>query len=359
MHTTEREELRTRLPLYTYFCDFYALLVDIKHRLAALPAGHAVPAELTAAAVHARLVESLREQYSTVQRDCTPDLLRIYRDAEYAMAALADEQLLLEVKWAGSGEWLNLMLESTLFDTRNAGVRFYRLIDNLLAVALPSQAHAELGLVLLGALEVGFRGALRGDHEAAALAVRCDELVKFVTDVRGRDVGSHAFEQAYEHTIGPQDPEPASCRLAPLSPWFNAARLALVAYLLVSAAIWFIVMHPFEQLVADDPVAQRVRAEQQIGKAAAADGDAASGPSETSGAISVAPVGASASVANANAANADVVNANTVNANAASANAANAVAGPSKGTSGAASPAGSGPITGGAASKPTPRGDVL
>ncbi|ASL47769.1 hypothetical protein bAD24_III10260 [Burkholderia sp. AD24] len=345
MHTSEREELRTRLPLYTYFCDFYGLLVEIKHGLAALPAGHAVPAELTAAVVHTRLVECLREQYRTVQRDCTPDLLLIYRDAEYAMAALADEQLLLEVSWNGSGEWLNLMLESTLFDTRNAGVRFYRLIDSLLAVALPSQAHAELGLVLLGALEVGFRGALRGDHEAAALSGRRDELVKFVTDVRGDDPAAHAFEQAYEHTIGPQDPEPASCRLAPLSPWFNAARLALVAYLLVSAAIWFIVMYPFRQLVADDPTAQRVRAEQQIGKAAVADGEAGSGPTETSGAISAAPGSANAG--------------GSVDANVATNTAANGSTAVSASKAAAAPHATSGPTTGAAASKPTPRGEVL
>ncbi|WGS52880.1 DotU family type IV/VI secretion system protein [Paraburkholderia sp. D15] len=291
MHTSEREALRTRLPLYTYFCDFYGQLVDIKRGLAALPAGHPAPVELTAAAVHARLVESLREQYSSVQRDCTPDQLQIYRDAQYAMAALADEQLLLEVRWAGCGEWLDLMLETALFDTRHAGVRFYRLIDSLLAVAQPSQAHAELGLVLLGALEVGFRGALRGDSEAPALAARRADLVKFVTDVRGDDAGGHAFEQAYEHTIGPREPEPASCRLAPLSPWFNAARLALVAYLLVSAAIWFIVMFPFERLVANDPAAQRVRAEQKLGNAVAAnDAGTATGPTQTSGAVSVAPV---------------------------------------------------------------------
>lgn len=292
MHAVEREGLRARLPLYTYFCDFYGLLVDIKHGLAGLPAGRPVPPELTPAAVHARLLEALREQYSTVQRDCTPDQRDVYRDAQYAMAALADEQLLLEVRWAGSGEWLDLMLESALFDTRNAGVRFYRLIDSLLAVPLPTQAHAELGLVLLGAIEVGFRGALRGSHEKAALAARRDELVKFVTDVRGDQADAHAFEQAYEHTVGPKVPEPASSRLAPLSPWFNAARLAALAYLLVSGAIWFIVMNPFERLVAGDPAAQRMRDEQQIGAAAAAGasgGASDTTPTATSGAIGVVP----------------------------------------------------------------------
>jgi type IV/VI secretion system ImpK/VasF family protein len=283
MHAANRERPTARLPLYQYFCDFYATLVEVRSALGKVPAGLAAgqrPPELAPAAIHARLADLLRAQHASVHHEGTPDQCDLYLDAQYAMAALADEQLLLEVQWPGRAQWLDLMLETALFDSRAAGVRFFRLIDRLLAVPLRTQAHAELGLVLLAAIEAGFRGALRGPHEADALTRRREALVKFVRDVRGDQPSRHAFEQAYEHTSEPVVPEPPTARLAPLSPWFNAARIALIAYLLASGAIWFVSMHPFYRLVADDPAVRQLRLQQRAAGAADAAGQAtqASGP---------------------------------------------------------------------------------
>lgn len=253
-----------RLPLYRYFCDFYALLVDVKRALGNVPAGlagDARPAQLAPEAIHERLRDRLRAQEATAREDGMPEQADLYRDAQYAMAALADEQLLLELDWPGRAGWLNLTLESALFDTRMAGVRFYRLIDRLLVVPVPTQGHAELGLVLLGALQAGFRGELRGADEAQRLIERRHDLVKFVREVRADQPGRHAFEQAYEHTIGPTAPEPSDRRLAPLSPWFNAARIGIAAYLAVAGAIWLVALYPFNELVSEDASAQRVRSE--------------------------------------------------------------------------------------------------
>ncbi|GLU31284.1 DotU family type IV/VI secretion system protein [Trinickia caryophylli] len=263
MTISEHEGQHTRLPLYRYFCDFYALLVEVKRALANQPAVAQAPPPraLAPSAIHERLREHLRAQEATVRDDGTPEQCDLYGDAQYAMAALADEQLLLELDWAGRADWLNLTLESALFDTRMAGVRFYRVIDRLLAVPTATQGHAELGLVLLGALQAGFRGELRGPDEAARLAERRHQLVRFVRELRGDERGRHAFEQAYEHTLGPTLPEPADRRLAPLSPWFNAARIGGAAYLATAGAIWFVTLHPFHRLVADDPGAQRMRSE--------------------------------------------------------------------------------------------------
>ena len=142
--TVEREGLRPRLQLYSYFCDFYTMLVEVKQALSAAPATASALQRAPGrepAAVHERLLDQLRAQYSTVQKDCTPDQCDVYRDAQYAMAALADEQLLLEVDWSGRSAWLDLMLESALFDTRIAGVRFYRLIDRLLVEPAPTHGR--------------------------------------------------------------------------------------------------------------------------------------------------------------------------------------------------------------------------
>lgn len=261
MTRTEREAPHSRPPLYRYFCDFYALLVDVKRGLAAVPPGlgESLRApQLSPAAVHERLRDRLRAQDGTVRQSCTPEQRDLYREAQYAMAALADEQLLLEVDWPGRVAWLELTLESALFDTRMAGVRFYRVIDRLLAVPTPTAAHAELAIVLLATLQAGFRGELRGAHEMQTLARRRRELVEFVHAVRGDVPVHYAFGQAYEHTVGPTVPEPADRRLAPLSPWLNAAKLGGMAYIVLAAAIWFITLYPFEQLVAADPGAQKV-----------------------------------------------------------------------------------------------------
>lgn len=299
MNRTEREAPHSRLPLYRYFCDFYALLVAVKRDLAAVPPGLSQTLrapQLSPAAVHERLQDRLRAQDGTVRQSCTPEQCDLYREAQYAMAALADEQLLLEVDWPGRAAWLDLTLESALFDTRMAGVRFYRVIDRLLAVSTPTTAHAELGIVLLATLQAGFRGELRGAHEAQTLTRRRRELVEFVHSVRGDMPVRYAFEQAYEHTVGPTVPEPADRRLAPLSPWLNAARLGGIAYIGVAAAIWFLTLHPFEQLVATDPGAAKVRSERpapvgegRIDGAAQASGTVRSSVSEDTGAASFAP----------------------------------------------------------------------
>ncbi|CAB3760456.1 DotU family type IV/VI secretion system protein [Paraburkholderia solisilvae] len=258
---------RQRLPLYAYFCDFYETLADVKPTL--LRAGAGAPAgaqpggsawaesESPARRAHERLLEQLRAQRSAVEHDGSPDECALYRDAQYAMAALADEQILLEVRWNGRAEWLGLTLEGALFDTRAAGVGFYRIVDQLLATQAPTLLHAELGLVLLAALELGFRGGLRGDREADRLARRRLELAAFVRGVRGTHDTGRAFEQAYEHTVRLADPESNGSRLAPLSPWFYGARLALAAYLIVAGAIWFTALSPFEELLANDAAAQQ------------------------------------------------------------------------------------------------------
>jgi type VI secretion system protein ImpK len=258
--TVEAAGPRHRLPLYAYFCDFYETLVDVKPSL--LRAGARDDAmwrgaESPARRAHERLLEQLRAQQSAVEHDGAPDECALYRDAQYAMAALADEQLLLEVRWSGRAEWLGLMLEVALFDTHVAGVGFYRVIDRLLATQAPTLMHAELGLVLLAVLELGFRGALRGDREAQTLARRRLELAAFVRGVRGYRATGRAFEQAYEHTVRLPSPETASSRLAPLSPWYYAARIALAAYLVVSGVIWFSALRPFNQLIANDAVVQQ------------------------------------------------------------------------------------------------------
>lgn len=251
---------RQRLPLYGYFCEFYETLADVKPTLLVTIAGEGgawgAP-ESPARRAQERLLERLRSQQSAVEHDSTPDECALYRDAQYAMAALADEQMLLEVRWSGRDEWLGLTLEGALFDTRVAGVGFYRMIDQLLATQQPTLLHAELGLVLLAVLELGFRGALRGDREADRLARRRFELAAFVRGVRGTRDTDRAFEQAYEHTVQLADPESNGSRLAPLSPWFYGARLALAAYLVVGGGIWFTALRPFEQLIASDPAAQQ------------------------------------------------------------------------------------------------------
>ncbi|CAB3770192.1 DotU family type IV/VI secretion system protein [Paraburkholderia humisilvae] len=258
--TIEAAGPRHRLPLYAYFCDFYETLVDVKPMLLrARGQDDAVwrTGESPARRAHERLLEKLRAQQSAVEHDSAPDECALYRDAQYAMAVLADEQLLLEVRWSGRAEWLDLMLEVALFDTHVAGVGFYRVIDRLLATQAPTRMHAELGLVLLAVLELGFRGALRGDREAQTLARRRLELAAFVRTVRGHRASGRAFEQAYEHTVRLPSPETSSGRLAPLSPWYYGARLALAAYLVVSGVIWFTALRPFNQLIANDAAAQQ------------------------------------------------------------------------------------------------------
>lgn len=81
--------------------------------------------------------------------------------ASYAIAALIDELLIVDIPWEGRTWWENHAVEVELFGTRRRATEFYDRAAK--AATFPERdAHS----VFVGAVVMGFRGILRDKPEA-------------------------------------------------------------------------------------------------------------------------------------------------------------------------------------------------
>ena len=121
--------------LESLFRDFYEHVVALKGRIQAAPAQSSEPQTpeadrpdgMTPQEVHEELVSFLKTQEAGALRlpGIRPDN---YLDAQYVMAATADE-VFLNIPWDGRPYWTDNLLESSLFESHVAGERLFRKLD--------------------------------------------------------------------------------------------------------------------------------------------------------------------------------------------------------------------------------------
>lgn len=243
--------------------DFYQEIASIKsalaeNRLAAYLAPNeaqtlSLPSDF-AQRVSARLLNILRQQERDFRQHGSPAEVRIHKVSLYLMTALADEIFILELDWLGRDAWLDVLLEQKLFNSSNAGLRFFNMAQQLIKQPRRNRLSMELAAVFLMALELGFKGCYRGRlGQISLLKLRKQlyQIIKYV-DPQSRPINPNsdagqwsAFSQAYQYTLQPGRDE----RLAPLSPWRNLSLYALASYLMLSISAWFVLMHPFEKYI--------------------------------------------------------------------------------------------------------------
>lgn len=237
--------------LVAQFADFYEEVAGIKRaqneaRLSAylgLEGTAAASADELARRVSARLLELLRRQERLCLADSASEAGQLQRKALYVMAALADEILIFELSWPARDAWLAVLLEQSMFDSSNAGSRFFAMAQQLLHDNIRSRLHIDLAAVFLLAMELGFKGSLRARQGQTELAAIRQRLYQFVTASTTGGAAMHAFAEAYDYPLqGVRDE-----RLAPVSPWRSLGLYGLLGYVLVSAVVWLMLMYPFER----------------------------------------------------------------------------------------------------------------
>jgi type VI secretion system protein ImpK len=167
----------------------------------------------------------------------------LYSEAQYAMAALADEVFLHQVHWAGAEAWGDNLLETHLFDSAIAGERLFQNIDAMLADGSP--AHTELASVYLMVLTLGFQGRYRGRSKAEIDAYRTRLRVFISHRVAPVQDDEPIFADSYHHTLD----EGRETLLPAIARWVWVAIAALILYLLVSEALWIWSTSPVQSLV--------------------------------------------------------------------------------------------------------------
>jgi len=121
----------------------------------------------TVTAVWQRLLSLLEQQELVAGRYGGEYGAMFYKEAQYVMAALADETF-LHLDWCGKAAWQTQLLEARLFGSQSAGEVLFQKLERLLNNRDP--VYAELNTVYLMALALGFQGKFRGSSEAGQLA---------------------------------------------------------------------------------------------------------------------------------------------------------------------------------------------
>ncbi len=226
--------------LLTQFREFYAAVAQARREALdrGAPSGEGAD---PAAELGARLTTLLETQALNAKRKGGDYGARYYREAQYIMAALADD-IFLNLDWPGREPWKARLLEFRLFGTKVAGEQIYRKLEALLAERDP--ANAELAAIHLLALSLGFRGKFRGDEGSAVLDRYRRELFSFIyhRDPSLTEHGKELFPEAYAAVLGESEPR----RLPHMRKWFAILALVALVFLVISHGLWLDVSSDLE-----------------------------------------------------------------------------------------------------------------
>jgi type IV/VI secretion system ImpK/VasF family protein len=156
-------------PLLARLREFHVEMLRIRAALSSggWPTGEGEEIPDIVLRVHYRLRGVLERQGSAATRESGSYGAGLYRDAQYVMAALADEILLHLIDWEGRGRWRDHLLEMALFQSQVAGERIFDRLDKMLSAR--ANTDPDLAAVYLVALLLGFRGKYRGFDDGGAL----------------------------------------------------------------------------------------------------------------------------------------------------------------------------------------------
>ena len=186
-----------------------------------------------ASSIHARLLALLEQQSLDARRSGGEYGASYYKDAQYVMAALADE-IFLNLDWEGRDAWRPLLLEHRLFGTKMAGERFFEKLDRLLLDRDP--VYADMAMVYFLALALGFSGKYRETEDMGKLAFYRRELFAFIYHRKPdlNAVDKRLFPDAYAHTV-----EKAEAKKLPhIRVWAFILAGVCLAYLALSQLMW-------------------------------------------------------------------------------------------------------------------------
>lgn len=215
------------------------------------------PADL-AVRINRRLHRVLDGQAASAQRGGGSFAAMHYREAQYLMAALADEILLQEKEWQGREYWMDNLLELSLFGSRVAGERVFQNLDRLLADPMPDP---EMLALYLCVLSLGFRGRYWRPQDNQQLRHYRAVLSERLEDARGEGRRQEPATlprlcpTAYTATVA----RDVAVKLPHLRPYIVGFAVLLALYTLLAHGLWMERTARLDALTVPEPVTQPVK----------------------------------------------------------------------------------------------------
>ena len=154
----------------------------------------------------------------------------LYREAEYVMAALADE-IMLNAQWSERAHWQ--LLEEELFHSHASGDLFFRKLDRLLAG--DTNSSAELAMIFFQALALDFRGRYRGNDPNKSIERYRRRLYNHIYQQAPEDLPQYPFfSQNYQIEIDNEDGR----RLPSPHMWWLVLGGIVIVWLVGSTLLW-------------------------------------------------------------------------------------------------------------------------
>lgn len=158
-----------------------------------------------------------------------------FREAQYAMVAIADE-VFLNLPWSGKAAWSKQLLEGQLFQSQSAGAQIFQRIDTLLSKYDP--ARMSIAKIYFQILALGFRGQHNDAQDDDVIRNYMRRLYVFIY---GRDPMLDQYgtikllPDCYEHTMESDIP----VRMPGVRFWTKVVIGVLLGYIFISSMVWF------------------------------------------------------------------------------------------------------------------------
>ncbi len=201
-----------------------------------------------------RLEDVLKTQYNQMKIRGGSLAALYYQDAQYAMAALADETF-INLPWKGKEDWENNLLESQLYSTQDAGDQFFKKLDTFLATR--DHTSIDIAMVYLLTLGLGFQGKFRGEKNTEILGQYKQNLYNLITGTSPQFEGivRKFFPQAYNFTLTPR----ASSKVPSSQVWYLILASTIGFFILAFYILWYIEVRDLYILI--DSLRKLIRAE--------------------------------------------------------------------------------------------------
>ena len=232
--------------LYTKFRSFYNEIIRFKHQRTEFAAGFATAllseaetlqeTPASAAETFSRKLFELLELQAAEAKWMGGEMAARYPDAQFAMAALADE-IFAHFEWDGRGAWPNHLLEPRLFRTHGAAYELFNRIDRLLKEAPNTPVSRDLARVYLLVLAAGFQGKYRQFGLTRALAEYRQRLYEYI--YRDDALMLYAPERRIVPEVGTRTLEGhAVSRVSAARRWAAILAFLAIGYTIVAHLAW-------------------------------------------------------------------------------------------------------------------------